>query len=228
MCFVLCFSELRDVGFGVVIVNLYLLNPMFQKIRYICLDFWTIMQKLKEEKSDLQLFNHFFKTYQQKFIRFANFYVRDLAVAEDFTIESLLNYWEKRHLLSQDTNPKAYVLASIKNRCLNYLQHLQTRSDFEEEKHVEWKLSVRITALEACNPVELFATDIQKIVNETLKKLPGRTKEIFLLSREKNLSQKEIAEITGMTIKGVEFHISKAIKVLRKSLKDYINILLLY
>ncbi len=186
------------------------------------------MESLKEGKSDLQVFNQFFKTYQQKFIRFANFYVRDLAVAEDFTIESLLNYWEKRHLLSPDTNPKAYVLTSIKNKCLNYLQHLQTRNDFAEEAHAEWKLSVRITTLEACDPVELFADDIQKIVNETLQKLPEKTRQIFLMSRENNLSRKEIAEINGITIKGVEFHISKAIKVLRTTLKDYINILLLY
>ncbi len=186
------------------------------------------MEKLKEEKSDLQVFNHLFKTYQQKFIRFANFYVRDLAIAEDFTVESLLNYWEKRHLLSPDTNPKAYVLTSIKNKCLNYLQHLQTKNDFVEEKHAEWKLSVRITTLEACNPVELFADDIQKIVNETLQMLPEKTREIFLMSREKNLSQKEIAEIAGITVKGVEFHISKSIKLLRETLKDYINILLLY
>ncbi len=186
------------------------------------------MEKLKEEKSDLQVFNHLFKTYQQKFIRFANFYVRDLAVAEDFTVESLLNYWEKRHLLSADTNPKAYILTSIKNKCLNYLQHLQTRDDFAEEKHAEWLVSLRIATLEACNPVELFADDIQKIVQETLYRLPDKTREVFLLSREKNLSQKEISEKLGITIKGVEFHISKAIKALRSSLKDYTNVLLLY
>lgn len=188
------------------------------------------MEKTVEEKSELRLFNHFFTTYQQKFIRFANFYVKDLAIAEDFTVESLLSYWEKKSSLASDTNPKAYVLTSIKNKCLNYLKHLQTREEFAEEmtKDSEWNLSIRIATLEACNPVELFADDIQKIMYKTLDKLPQKTKEIFLMSREQNLSQKEIAETTGLTIKGVEFHIAKAIQALRKSLKDYVNVILLY
>lgn len=52
-----------------------------------------------EYSADLKAFNQLFADYQGRFIRFANIYVRDIAVAEDFTIEALMQYWENRNTL---------------------------------------------------------------------------------------------------------------------------------
>lgn len=43
-----------------------------------------------------------------------------------------------------------------------------------------------------------------------------------MLSRFENRSNKEIAETVGLSVKSVEYHIGKALKVLRVSLKDYL------
>ena len=70
-----------------------------------------------ENTTDLKAFNQLFTDYQGRFIRFANTYVRDIAVAEDFTIEALMYYWENRHSLEKDSNVPAYILTIIKNKC---------------------------------------------------------------------------------------------------------------
>lgn len=80
-----------------------------------------------EYSADLKAFNQLFADYQGRFIRFANIYVRDIAVAEDFTIEALMQYWENRNTLKADSNVPAYILTIIKNKCINYLQHIQVR-----------------------------------------------------------------------------------------------------
>lgn len=41
------------------------------------------------QTTELKAFNQLFTDYQSRFIRFANFYVRDDVIAEDFTIEAL-------------------------------------------------------------------------------------------------------------------------------------------
>jgi len=181
-------------------------------------------------KLELQTFNQLYLTYRQGFIRFAHSYVRDEDVAEDFVTDSMIYYWENRHSLAEDTFPPAYILKMIKTKCLNYLEHLQTRSYVSEalRKHAEWELSTRIASLKVCDPEELFSSEIQEIVTKTLRQLPDRTREIFLLNREENLSYNEIAARMGISSKGVEFHISKALKVLRISLKDYLSLYLLY
>ena len=118
-----------------------------------------------EYSADLKAFNQLFADYQGRFIRFANIYVRDIAVAEDFTIEALMQYWENRNTLKADSNVPAYILTIIKNKCINYLQHIQVREDASEhlKNHAEWELNTRISTLEACNPEELF-TAIKEIV----------------------------------------------------------------
>lgn len=62
-----------------------------------------------EYSADLKAFNQLFADYQGRFIRFANIYVRDIAVAEDFTIEALMQYWENRNTLKADSNVPAYI-----------------------------------------------------------------------------------------------------------------------
>ena len=122
-----------------------------------------------EYSADLKAFNQLFADYQGRFIRFANIYVRDIAVAEDFTIEALMQYWENRNTLKADSNVPAYILTIIKNKCINYLQHIQVREDASEhlKNHAEWELNTRISTLEACNPEELFTAEAQEIVNKT-------------------------------------------------------------
>jgi len=166
-----------------------------------------------EYSADLKAFNQLFADYQGRFIRFANIYVRDIAVAEDFTIEALMQYWENRNTLKADSNVPAYILTIIKNKCINYLQHIQVREDASEhlKNHAEWELNTRISTLEACNPEELFTAEAPR--------------RIFIMSRYENKPYKEIAETLGMTTKGVEYHISQALKKLHANLKDYIPLL---
>ena len=141
-----------------------------------------------EYSADLKAFNQLFADYQGRFIRFANIYVRDIAVAEDFTIEALMQYWENRNTLKADSNVPAYILTIIKNKCINYLQHIQVREDASEhlKNHAEWELNTRISTLEACNPEELFTAEAQEIVNKTLASLPEQTRRIFIQRDRRN------------------------------------------
>ena len=185
------------------------------------------MNKLKT-MSDLKAFNKLFTDYQGRFIRFANSYVRNTVVAEDFVVEALMYYWENRNTLAPDSNVPAYILTIIKHKCLNHLHHISLKEGVKEklQAHAEWELSTRISSLEACDPSELFTADAERIVNETLSSLPEQTRKIFIMSRYENKSHKEIAEELNITTKGVEFHITKALNVLRVNLKDYMTVFL--
>lgn len=170
-------------------------------------------------------FNSFFTKYYNRFVRFANSYVRSMDVAEDLTTEAFMIYWDNKDSLSADSNIEAYILTIIKNKCLNYLKQTERRSQILTDmgSYAQWELDVRISSLEACDPEEIFSEEIQQIVRDTLAKLPQRTIDIFVESRYKEKSHKEIAEMFGITPKGVEFHISKALSLLRLNLKDYLS-----
>lgn len=176
---------------------------------------------------NIENFNILFSEYYLRFIRFALGYVKDSAIAEDFVVESFTAYWQNRASLASDTKPQAYILTSVKNKCLNHLEHLQVRQRAENHinNHSEWNLKTSISTLKACDPTLLFSREIQEIVDQTLKNLPEKTREIFILSRNKGYTYKDIAEEMGISTKTVEFHISKALEQLRIELKDFIYLM---
>jgi len=60
-----------------------------------------------------------------------------------------------------------------------------------------------------------------------LMDLPATTRQTFVLSRYHGLSQKEIAEVLECTVKNVEYHMGKALQLLRLRLADFMAIVLL-
>ncbi len=179
--------------------------------------------QIESHKDEIISFNQLYEEFQKRFVRFANTYLRDLTAAEDITIEAIMVYWENRHSLSKDSNVPAYILTIIKNKCLNYLRHQQIQDEYSDKikDYYEWELNTRIATLQACEPYELFISEIQKLVEQTLAEMPERTRTIFMLNRYENKSYKEIALLMNITPKGVDFHISKALKMLQTNLKDY-------
>ena len=55
--------------------------------------------------------------------------------------------------------------------------------------------------------------------------MPLQSKRVFMMRRFEQKSGKEIAEALGITVKGVDYHIAKALKALRISLKDYLPLI---
>lgn len=175
---------------------------------------------------DLKYFNKLIRRYEKQFVKFAFSYTADIEASEDFVLESFMEYWINRDELNIEDNTKVlgYILTVIKNKCLNYLRHRNYQhiaSDNIREVY-QWELDLQINSLSSCEPQELFASEISTIVEETLSKLPPKTRKIFNMSRYENKSRKEIAESMNMSIKGVEYHLSKALEALRLNLKDYL------
>ncbi|MBN2660369.1 MAG: RNA polymerase sigma-70 factor [Tannerellaceae bacterium] len=173
---------------------------------------------------NINSFNKLYNEYYDRFVRFANVYVRDEAVAEDIAVDALMYYWENRYSINNESNIPAYILTMIKNKCLNHLRHLHIRDEFSESirQYQDWELSTRIATLEACEPNELFTIEIQDLIQEALNQMPERTRAIFILNRYENKSYKEIALEMNISYKGVDYHISKALKILHVYLKDYL------
>ena len=126
--------------------------------------------------------------------------------------------------------PQALLLTILKHKSLDYLK---TRTHEQEafDNMAEWRqreLAIRISTLEACNPDYIFSKEIHSIMDDTLKKLPDQTRKVFIMSRFEGKSGKEIAEMLGITVKGVDYHIAKALKALRISLKDYFPLYFLW
>lgn len=174
-----------------------------------------------------EVFTQLFNKYKEPFTCFALSYIQDREAAEDIFMDAMLYYWERIDTIPQDTNIPGYILTVVKHKCLNYLRHINIKDEAEAQilDMNERIINFRISTLEACNPQELFSKEIQDIIDNTLNNLPELTSSIFAKSRYENKTNAEIAKEMAISIKTVEYHISKVIKKLRMALKDYIVII---
>lgn len=173
-----------------------------------------------ERKGD---YNHIYLAYYDKAFRFANLYVRNDLVAEDLATEALLKLWE---VMGREPveKPASLLMTILKNKSLDYLK-MRSHAQEALEAMGDWRqreLAIRISTLEACEPEKILSDEIQSILRDTLRKLPDQTRKTFIMSRFEQKSGKEIAAILGISVKGVDYHIAKALKALRVSLKDYL------
>lgn len=163
----------------------------------------------------------YLQSYRKAFI-FTKSFVHDKSVAEDIVSDSLIKIWESVKRKKWEYSD-ALLLTVLKNKSLDYLKHEAIKTEVIQSlaDSSQRDLEIRISTLQACDPEEIFSEEVKRLVSETLAALPEQTRRIFIMSRFQNKSNKEIAEELNLSVKSIEYHITKALKLLRENLKDY-------
>lgn len=178
----------------------------------------------KNEQFTRHFFDRLYTEYKPRFILIAQSYIRDAMVAEDIVTDSFLYFWEHREELDITTSAQAYILGSVKNGCLAWLRNQKNRLKIRQQIHTTayHSLQARITALEACDPEQIFASEIASIIQAEIDKMPEPIREVFLASRMEGKTYRQIADTTGLSVRAVKSAIQTALGTLREALKDYL------
>jgi len=171
----------------------------------------------------LNNFNTVYTAYYRKSFLFVKSYVHDELVAEDIVSESLIKLWER--MKSQPIeHVQSFLFTVLKNRALDHLKHeaIERKAFKLLNDHLKREHEIRISVLQACDPDDIFSSEIQQIIQSTLANLPDKSRKVFEMSRYQNRTNKEIAEVFNISIKGVDYHMALTIRALRISLRDYL------
>lgn len=165
--------------------------------------------------------------YYKRSFAFVKSYIHDDMEAEDIVMEALIKLWSylKEHPASFC---EGLLLTMLKNKSLNYLKHLAVMEKVHERMMEDYadEIRFRIGVLESFDPNDVFSHEILDIYRRTMQGLPEQTRKIFEMSRFEHKTNKELAQELHISVKTVEYHISKALKVLRVHLKDYLPFLI--
>lgn len=174
-------------------------------------------------QGDTKAFDALFRMFYSRLLGFAQSYLRDKSIAENMVQDAFLLLWEKRETLRQDSNIRAWLLTVVKNNILNSIerQKIQTKIEGAYAERMTRELELRISSLRDCNPESVFSAEVSEIIRKALDDLPEQCRKVITLSRFDGRSNKEIAEQLNISVKGVEYHITNALKKLRLELKDY-------
>ena len=168
-------------------------------------------------------FDSLFNRYYAGLCVYSESFVGNRQTAEDLVQDVLVNLWIKHEEFNLNDNMSAYLYKAVHNASIQYLRRQKVRDSYSANIKTKLAESDRIPFEWVTIDANLAESDeIQTLYQQAMKQLPEKTREVFLCSREKEMKYSEIAEYTGLSVKSVEYHISKALEVLRNVMKDYL------
>lgn len=170
-------------------------------------------------------FEKAYSAYLHRIEYYAYSFVEDYDLAQNIAQDAFMALWERRADVDFSKDILPYLFVLVKNNCLNALRHEKIKNkhnDFTAYRASQFNMEV----LEHPSSINIYQKEVQQLIKNALNAMPPKVKETFLLSRDKNLKNREIAKIQNIGISTVEFRISFAFKILRKYLKDYLSFLL--
>ncbi len=171
-------------------------------------------------------FRNVFRLYYQPLCHLSQSYLDDEDESKSIVQEAFMKLWEVRESLNSDSNLRNYLFTLVKNNSLNVLKHKQIL--LKHHENIKWmEMHYQYESLERIGPDYLEFDELQKKLDLAIKKLPEHCRIIFEMSRFEELKNREIAEKLGVTQKTVEAHLTKALKILRNELKDYLPVIAL-
>jgi len=175
-----------------------------------------------EIKLDKRAFEELFRSFFPSLVLFAQKYVPDQDTAKEIVHNVFINLWEKRQQVDTGSPLKSYLFTSVHNRCLNYIRD-QKKFDKDET------IFQRMDSADFSDGVDLLEEqELEQRIYDALHSLPEKCREIFMLNRFEGLKYAEIAEKLGISVKTVETQMSKALKILREKLIDYLGMIILF
>ena len=177
-------------------------------------------------EGDEDAFCELYATYKNRLIYFAMRFLKSREYAEDVFQDAFTVVWQSRRFINPDASFSSYLYTIMRNRILN-----QLRNAANEEKLKESILSQALDYTEDTKR-EVMLNDLKSLISHALQQLTPRQREIFEMSREAQLSHKEIADNLGISINTVQEHISTSLKLIRTYLikysgSEYVDLLLL-
>ncbi len=174
----------------------------------------ALISRLKQgEQSALKII---FNTYHTWLCQVSYAIVSDEDEAKDVVQEVFIKLWRNREKLEIHSSLPAYLKRAVVNTSLNQIEKHKVFKRAEIEKF-DLKNSGN-------NEVEqkLFLEELSLLAENAIQDLPTRTKAVFTLIRSEEMSYKEVAGTLNISLKAVEKEMMKALRLLRKALKEYL------
>ena len=154
--------------------------------------------------------------FDQHFPDLCNFllvYLHSKELSEEIALEIFTHIWEKREDLIIKATFKSFLFASAKNKAISHYRK-ENRILFTTLEDIELRIPDVSSEFMENN-------ELRELIDAAVGKLPEKSRQIYQLAWEENMSHKDIAEQLGIAPKTVENHVGIALRKLRESLKPY-------
>lgn len=167
-----------------------------------------------------------FRQYFYKVVHYSYSYVNDYEKARNIAQDVYYQLWKIRDGVNFNESPLPLLLIMAKRLSLNMLRKEKNwNSYFSYKTKKDTVQQFNIDALKDTSATLIYTSEVQKLFKKGLEKMSEPVKEVFLMSRDKGLKYREIADAMNISQKTVENRITIALRILRTVFKDYLPFL---
>jgi len=161
-------------------------------------------------------FTWLFNAYWEKVYALCYKSINSHEDARELTQNIFKSLWERRDQISITGKAEHYLMRSAKLQVINFYRDAQIRRKHHNCLYEEY------CDIDNCTENEIMYNQLRDELGILIEALPCQCKLVYELSRNKNLSNKEIASRLEISIKTVEYHLSNANKLLKVNLQHFI------
>jgi len=171
-------------------------------------------------KDDRVAFTELYNRYWDKLFTVAMHRLNDEHEAEEVVQEIFLSLWQRRATIQLTHSLNTYLSVAVKYRIINHLD-----KQFRKKQHID-HLTIHEPREADSTSQWLSEKELRIQLEQSISRLPEKCRIVFLLSREQNKTNAEIAAELNIAEKTVEAHMTKALSTLRQTLNITIPLLL--
>ncbi|WP_242385624.1 RNA polymerase sigma-70 factor [Phocaeicola sartorii] len=164
---------------------------------------------------DEDAFCELYAAYKNRLLYFAMKFVKSRDFAEDIFQDAFTIIWQSRRFINPDASFSSYLYTIVRNRILNQIR------DADKENTLKERILSQAIDYTDDTKENILANDLREIINKAIEKLTPRQREIFEMSREAQMSHKEIADALDISVHTVQEHISVSLRTIRTFLSKY-------
>lgn len=172
---------------------------------------------LELQNDDRQAFREIYERYSAKLIAIAIKKTGNENDAMDMIQDLFLSVWKNRYTLQISGSLEAYLVVSINYMTYRWYkkQKFQPASlDDITEEHEQY---------ENTTIHQLAFAELNIVINKEIEAMPEKMRQVYLCSREQDMSGTQIAAELGISHQTVRNQISNALSRLKKSVDHYYN-----
>ncbi|MBO9674793.1 MAG: RNA polymerase sigma-70 factor [Sphingobacteriaceae bacterium] len=170
------------------------------------------------KEGDHSAFTEIYHRYWRKLFYVASKKLGNMEEAEEVVQNIFMSLWNRRAVITITTTLAAYLTTSVKYWIIKILD-----KQYHQQKYSQ---SIASNVLDDSTQQWLEFLDLKETLDKYVSELPEKCQLVFSMSRNLNMSQKQIAHELNISEKTVEAHMGKAIKTLRARLNQFFLTLL--
>jgi len=171
--------------------------------------------EVTQHKIDADFFEMIYREHWKKVFGVCLYRIGDAHIAEEMVQDIFQALWERRDHFIVSGPIEHYLIRAAKLEIMDFYRTGTRRKSIRE--------TVFSGFSEADESTEqtIYGNDLEKHITELVEQLPLSCREVYCCSRMRGLSNREVAEQLSISVKTVEYHLTRALRFLKANLQEY-------